>query len=418
MSYIESNILPNIALIINCSVIIKTFPPRYSVRFSIITLTLFTAGLYLFDILTGTLGTSYGGVRGILYLPLIIWLHKKLFFQRTFMLFLQLLVTMLLAYLAAAVIMIFTPRGSDAYYISLLISVVFLYSIYVVIMFKLGQLFLDRLFSSGSSGEWALYSLGSIFSFIMLAVSSNYIANPAFYILFLLFLIWSIGVLCYAIINTHEKSKQRYEAELARSIVSSGRGHYQKMNGLRDELRVMRHDYQYHLSAARQMLKSGNVAEADDYLSEVETRLSENDLRVYCENTVVGALVASYAERCGKSDFEFTASIDLPETITIPNYDLCIVLGNLLENAVEACGKCDGSRTIELKVKPHEKQLIIMVKNTFDGKLAHDAGQAISSKPDGGFGLKSVQAVAMRYDGELITEWDDTTYTAYAYMRL
>lgn len=185
-----------------------------------------------------------------------------------------------------------------------------------------------------------------------------------------------------------------------------------------DKLRIMRHDYKHHLNAARKMLSNGNVDEANQYLNVAENKLSESEMRSYCENTVVNALVASFDERCTRLNIKFSVDISILNTDKVPNYELCIIIGNLLENAVEACEKMEHGRVIELAAQNMPEQLLLMVKNNFDGTIFHDEGTPVSGKANGGFGLRSVREVISRYGDDFYTEWDDATFTAYAAVRL
>lgn len=232
----------------------------------------------------------------------------------------------------------------------------------------------------------------------------------------LAFAFWSFAILCFAIINTHEITKRRVEAEFANGILSSGRGYYEQMNEMQDTLRILRHDLKYHITVAREMLRSGQGEELDGYLSDVESLVTENDLPVFCKNTVVNALLSGFAERCRKLDIRYCFAVALPESLSIPNYEICVVLGNLLENAVEATRKRAGGRYIELNVNFQYQQLAVIVENSFDGAILSHDGQPVSGKQDGGFGLRSVQAVTERYGGKLLTEWCAETFKAYALM--
>lgn len=230
-------------------------------------------------------------------------------------------------------------------------------------------------------------------------------------------LILSVGVT-----TTREIVRQYNEnmlmEERVRGIIASGREHYQTMNEMYDTLRILRHDYKYHLSAIRELLHAGQQDNADRYLVDVETQLSAGEIQVFCKNSVINALLASYAERLSKLKIRFTFEISLPESISVPDYDLCIILGNLLENAVEACQKQIKNRCIELVVKSHGTQLAIMVKNSFDGAVRQDKNRLVSTKKEGGIGLRSIQMITARYGGELFTEWNTETFTAYVLMHL
>ena len=248
--------------------------------------------------------------------------------------------------------------------------------------------------------------------------------------------------------ETQKQARLQYEADFARDIVASGREHYQKMNEQYEALRIMRHDYKFHLNAAIDMLNRGEVEKGNDYLSRLKHELADKELPDFCDNQVINALVADYAQRCEQKEIKLDVSINIPKGFSVPNYEMCIVIGNLLENAVEACQKlekpvctpCGGTasadpasgdikpdRIIELVVKPQgvlsttpqdeasRAQLAIMVRNTFDGKVVKDGEQLISTKKDGGIGLQSVKAVVERSGEIFITDYDDKWFNAYVF---
>jgi sensor histidine kinase regulating citrate/malate metabolism len=233
-----------------------------------------------------------------------------------------------------------------------------------------------------------------------------------------LFILWSFLILCFTIITAHEKAKKDHEADFMRDIVSSGRGHYEKMNEQVNALRILKHDYKFHLNTAIDMLQRGEIEKSGEYLSGLKLELTENEVPNFCDNPVINSLVADYAQRCAALDTKLDVSISIPDDFSFPNYEMCIVLGNLLENAVEACQKITNQRfgrKIELVVKPKGKQLAIMVRNTFDGNVVKDGEQLASTKKDGGLGLQSIRAVVQRYGDVFYTEYDDNWFSAFVF---
>ncbi len=213
-------------------------------------------------------------------------------------------------------------------------------------------------------------------------------------------------------------SKERYEADFARGIVATGRDHYHKMDEMYSRLRILRHDYKYHLNATRKMLQAGDSQGADEYLTDIEQKISGYELQNFCNNHVINALVADYAERCEKQNIQFDVSLNIPESLSVPNYDLCIILGNLLENAVHACEKLEQNRSIKLETKSIQNQLLFMVKNSFDGKIFYKDGMPLSKKENGGFGLCSVKEVIDGHGGDLTFSWDKDSFTAFVAVKL
>ena len=417
LTYIQTDVIPLFVLVINLSIIFRTFPTKYTLRFSIAMFILFTVVIHIVFFLIGIFGINFWGWRGILYFPIVIWLFKGRLYQKLCIVFFQHLLTLLLSFLVAAILRIFVPDKSDLYYILLLaMSVIAFVAFYFAMISKYGRLLMKKQFESGRPSELMLYTLNSLLSFIVLFLSRINHISSALYISLLIFILWSLGMLCYAVINTHEKTKKSYEADFAQSIISTGRDHYQKMNEMYDTLHILRHDYKYHLNTVIELANNSDITEIKKYLSEVQAQLPDTDLRYYCKNSVINALLASFAERCENENINYNVQLAMPKTLSITNYDMCIIVGNLLENAMEACGYIGGGK-IELAIKSQGAHLAIMVKNSFSGEIVDENGQPVSAKKNGGFGLRSVRAVAARYNGHILTEWDKDTFTAYVMIR-
>jgi len=212
----------------------------------------------------------------------------------------------------------------------------------------------------------------------------------------------------YNAVNIHKA-----EAEFARCLVSAERAHYQKISEMHETLSVLRHDFKYHLKAIDELLHTGNIEKTELYLTEIRKQIPEEDLHYYCTDSVVNALLASYAKNCEKFNIKYSAKIALPKTPSISRYDICIILGNLLENALEACKKLESGGEIDLAAKTSEQYLTITVKNSFDGVVIEKNGELASTKKDGGFGLRSVKAVAERYGGHVSMERTENVFMIY-----
>lgn len=405
-------------LAINCTTMIITFPSKRSLGFTIAALLLFSAAFYTLLSVTVTVVPDKGGLPGLIYLPIMMALFEGRFFQKLFAYFLQFLFTAFQIALAEAIGGFFFRYGEKVSFVVFLLILFLLFTVYIVLVFKYGRRVFEKLFTYGRPAEWALYSFGAVFSFAVLAATQIAPGSSLQVVIMLLFILWSFGVLCFAIINTNEKSKQRYEAEMARGIISSSREHYQKMTEMQDSLRMLRHDYRYHLDVMLELIRSNQTEELYPYLTGLETQLAENKLPYYCPNSVINALLAGYGERCAKQNIQYDIKISMPHELSIPNYEMCIVLGNLLENAVHACEHKEGRRMVSLVINTQGAHLAVMVKNSFCGELVQAEGLPISAKKDGGFGLRSAQAVAARYGGELMVEWDRDVFTAYVLMRV
>ena len=107
--------------------------------------------------------------------------------------------------------------------------------------------------------------------------------------------------------------------------------------------------------------------------------------------------------------------------------DLCLVFGNLIENAIEACRRMDtsdslnekSSHFIRLHAHVHYKTLIITMDNSFDGHVSIQNGKYRSSKRDDyGIGLSSIRSVAGKYDGDVAFEAADGVFQSSVYLQI
>ena len=341
--------------------------------------------------------------QSFFYLPLIILLFKEMLFQRLFAFFMLMTIISFLRLLGITLAGLFIPYGENLNYLMLIIITFILYFIYIILVLKFGRKLFKKVFAYGHAKEWILYLLSAAASWLILEyLPPLFQSNLIMALVVMFFIMWSFIILIFAIINTHERMKQKYEANFARDIISTGRDHYHKINEQFDALRVMRHDYKFHLKTALDMLKNGDLDKSREYLYGLHEQIENKELPNFCSNVVINSLVSDYARKCKEMNIDFNVSISIPPDFTVMNYEMCIVLGNLLENAVEACRKLENKRQIKLVLKPKGKQLILMVRNTFNGEVVLDGDKFVSTKSDDntGIGLESVMAVVDHF-GEM-----------------
>jgi len=402
-------------------------PRKFPLPVIIAVYTVYTAALLVINYFTNYI-SLLPIPSGWTYIPLAIILFKGHFLQKIFLLFSQLFISLAIILFFSMLYGFFFPYGSDEIFLFMLVTVIFVFTVYIILILKFGRRLLKRFFEGGSKSEWILYMITTLAAhtaiFILWRVHEQ---NNLLHFFALIFIVWSFLILCYAIINTHEKAKRKYEADFSRDIIATGREYYQKINEQYDALRIMKHDYKFHLNTALDMLRRGEIEKSDEYLSSLKNQLLEKELPNFCENTVINSLIADYAANCKKLDIEFTVSVSLEQDCSIPNYEMCIVLGNLLENAVEACQRMDTdkSRRIELIIKPagepltspdgevSKAQLAIKISNTFDGNIVKDGEKYISTKTGGGIGLESVAAVVKSCGEILYIEHDNKWFNVF-----
>ena len=352
---------------------------------------------------------------GLLFLPSIAVLFGEWYSKRVFMTFSQMFVSNIIGSLVIAILSFSIDPENEYYYILMLGITLILFILYFLLVLRYAKPLVDNLFKSGSIRDWRLYSLSIILTFIVYNIVNIFITDTIIRAFVLLFIIWSFVILVLAIVNTQEKANQKYEADYAKEIIASGQGHYEKMNELFTTLRIMRHDAKYHHSVVLKLLNKGDISEAIEYLSGQEAELTKHELLSFCDNHVINALLVHYAQKCKESHIDYSFKAAIPKKNTISDYDICIVAGNLLENALAASQKIIENRKILFTMKIHNEQLVLHVENNFSEspEIVDTSGRKSS-----GLGLRSVNLVMNRYGGKLLTSQDGNVFTASVLMNL
>ena len=229
----------------------------------------------------------------------------------------------------------------------------------------------------------------------------------------------------FVFLNTQKKKAVTDdEFRHAKEITASGVDYYKKLDHMLQDIRVLRHDYKYQIGVIEELAKISNAKHINEFLESTKTRFVATEPVVYCENIIVSALLANYAERFIANNITFQIQAALPSVLPensnhagdiLDNYEICIVLGNLLENSLEGVMTIPSDdRHVSLSMRLAGAQLLIEVTNSFDGKIFltdGNAGLPVTRKGmGGGYGLKSIMAVCKRHSGVYLPQWTDKEY--------
>lgn len=177
--------------------------------------------------------------------------------------------------------------------------------------------------------------------------------------------------------------------------------HLRQMNQKVEESAKMRHDFRHHLRTLMTLAGEGRLEELENYIRGI-TEINEGTrLGKLTDNIELDALVQYYSNLAQSNSIQFRARLKLPTELHFPIVELCGLIGNLLENAVEACQRQETlEKTIFIAGRIQDEQLEFVVDNSFDGELKTIGGKYLSSKRDGfGLGISSILETVERYNG-------------------
>lgn len=197
-------------------------------------------------------------------------------------------------------------------------------------------------------------------------------------------------------------------------MLSMQQQRYDNLTAAIEEARQARHDMRHQLYQISALAEDGDLESLKTYLAKTVSRIPTLDMN-FCENRAADRVVGYYWTLCTREDIPFCAQLDLPELLPTDEMDMCLVLSNLLENALEASLRtATVRRQIRIIAYVHaERILLIEVENAFDGELREKGGVFISSKRRGnGLGIQSVRHIAEKTGGASTFTCQDGVFTA------
>mgnify|MGYP001031816335 FL=1 len=186
------------------------------------------------------------------------------------------------------------------------------------------------------------------------------------------------------------------------------------------QTRMLRHDLNDRLIGIGALLESGRSDEAAGQIRRMleENRLHRDDVS-HCGNLTLDALINYKHSLAADRDIRMECRIEVPPELFVEGTDLCIILGNLLDNALEAVGNLPVERRlVKLVVRLEKGTLHIMVENPYAGEIMENADGTIkSSKGQGdlhGYGLISARKTVEKYNGDLVIRHGEGVFRASA----
>ncbi len=144
--------------------------------------------------------------------------------------------------------------------------------------------------------------------------------------------------------------------------------------------------------------------------------LLEKILMIHKEsNRAYGSVKITRLQEAGKRGIRVIVEISVPEQLSVRTFDMTVILGNLLDNAIHACSKLpEDKREIKIVIRYDKGRLIIDIKNQYDNAIRYDRGNIITTHEDRknhGIGLSNVKQAVEKYQGLLDIEHSDDIFS-------
>ena len=179
--------------------------------------------------------------------------------------------------------------------------------------------------------------------------------------------------------------------------------HITEVENIYRQMRGWRHDYHNHIQVMKAHVALNQIDEISDYLGKLDDDLTSVDTVIKTGNIMVDAILNSKISLAASKKIPVNAKATVPETLSVSEIDLCVIVGNLLDNAMEAClNQSDAiERFIRVYIGKHKEMLYISVSNSVGGEVKKSGKSYISTKNSDthGFGLMRIDRIAAKYGG-------------------
>ena len=195
---------------------------------------------------------------------------------------------------------------------------------------------------------------------------------------------------------------------------------YENLCNAIEGARQARHDIRHQYLQLSSLAEQGDLEKIKDYISSAVSKIPSQDLH-FCENQATDSIVGYYSALAARDQIPFLSRLDLPAQMSIDEMDLCIILSNLLENAIEASLKTDPARrAISVTAYLHHNHLLLLhVENAYDTQISEKNHIFQSSKRCGnGVGVQSVRHIAQKNGGDSDFSYENGIFTANIMLRL
>ncbi|MBO4650539.1 MAG: GHKL domain-containing protein [Clostridiales bacterium] len=184
----------------------------------------------------------------------------------------------------------------------------------------------------------------------------------------------------------------------------------EKKHGLEQQFR---HDMKNRIQVLRNIAETNNIEELNKYLSELETRQKKNVVFSDTGNLIIDSIINSKLQDAADKGIEVSVRTQLPNDLEANSDDMVVILGNLLDNAIEACEHVEENKYVHFVMKYEMDCIFITIHNSFDGIVKRYDNGFMTRKENRehhGIGLRSVKKTVDEYDGNIDFTCEDKDF--------
>ena len=202
----------------------------------------------------------------------------------------------------------------------------------------------------------------------------------------------------------------KLDSQLAKNLELEEQQHYRELEHIEyqslldrmEETKRIRHDLRHHIHMVNYYLEEKDYDKLQEYVDTFRDTIPDGERIRFCDNPIINNILFYFASQAREHEIDFSVRLAIPTDLSINDSDISVLLGNLLENAIDACiAQKTSERRIIIKGKGDAHSLIFTIDNTFENEIKKNKkGKLLTTKPHGnGIGVSSAQKIVERYNG-------------------
>ena len=226
------------------------------------------------------------------------------------------------------------------------------------------------------------------------------------------------GSTIYLLIYLYDTLTQAFIAKERAALIREEREYYHRevelLEQSHEEMKNFRHDLKNRMLVVQNLAAEEELEELKRYVAHISEKLASVQLYSQSGNPAIDSILNSKLHQAKEKQIEVKADIAIPQAVIADEDDMVVILGNLLDNAIEAAERCGQNKRISLQLVYQKGCLYLNVQNSYDRILVQEKGRLLTRKADKiwhGRGIQSVGSTVEKYHGIMELSHDEEQFT-------
>ena len=252
----------------------------------------------------------------------------------------------------------------------------------------------------------------AVFLIFTLSLKTNESYLKSLFVLCSFGLLFSTFFALYLYEHLSEQAERIYNQQQYEQHLKSQIKHLDEILIAQSELKKFKHDFSHCILGLKGYIDNHNFEKASEYIDSLSDSFSSGKSIIETGNIALDAVISTKKAIAESKNIKFDTKIQIPEDLPIKPIDLCVIFGNSLDNAIEACERVKlGAKRINLTIICQDKRLFCKIENTAPEHKDALLKTEKADKGNHGFGLENIKTALAKYEAEPNIEHTNNSFT-------